>query len=96
MKALNTTPRIAQDPLLQRELTEHATLVNALSEGRIAANVNARIAPPVGLYVQGDFVRNRHTQEMGEAGSKYVLFGWICTASGDPATFVEARLLTGN
>lgn len=96
MKALNTTPRIGRDPSLNRELTEHATLVNALAAGRIEA-VDARASvPTAGSHKQGDFVRNSAPVEAGTAGSKYVVFGWLCVASGTPGTFVQARFLTGN
>ena len=44
---LATSPRVGiKDPDLQRELREHAQQVNALSEGRIAANYNAATAVP--------------------------------------------------
>ena len=96
MKALNTTPRIGRDPSLNRELTEHATLVNALAAGRIEA-VDARASvPTAGSHKHGDFVRNSAPTEAGSAGSKYVVFGWLCVASGTPGTFVQARFLTGN
>ena len=96
MKALNTTPRIGRDPSLNRELTEHATLVNALAAGSIDA-VDARAsAPAAGSHKHGDFVRNSVPTEAGTAGSKYVVFGWLCVASGSPGTFVQARFLTGN
>lgn len=95
---LNTTPRVgANDPVLQRELREHASQVNMLSEGRIAAAYNATVAAPTtGLYLAGDYVRNDAPSELGTAGSKYVLFGWICTVSGEPGTWSECRFLTGN
>lgn len=96
MRALNTTPRIGRDPSLNRELTEHATLVNALAAGSIDA-VDARAsAPAAGSHKQGDFVRNSAPTEAGSAGSKYVVYGWLCVASGTPGTFVQARFLTGN
>ena len=97
MKALNTTPRIAQDPNMVRELMEHALLVNAISESRVAASINARPSVPIaGKYARGDFVRNSEPEELGTAGSKYVIAGWMCVASGEPGTFVESRFLTGN
>lgn len=93
---LNTSPRIPNDPVLMRELREHATLVNMISEGRLQGTVNAQPSPPTGLYAQGDFVRNSAPSEQGTSPNKYVVLGWICTASGDPATFVPVRALTGN
>ena len=96
MKALNTTPRIGRDPSLNRELMEHATLVNALSDGRIAATTARNAPPTLGSYMRGDSVRNSEPMEAGSAGSKYVVYGWLCVSSGTPGTFVEARFLTGN
>ena len=96
MKALNTTPRIGHDPSLNRELMEHATLVNALSDGRIAATTARNAPPTLGSYMRGDFVRNSEPMEAGTPGSRYVIAGWICVASGDPGTFVPARFMTGN
>ena len=97
MKALNTTPRIAQDPALVRELMEHAMLVNAVAASQIAGAVNARPSvPTTGKHMQGDFIRNSAPVEAGTSGSKYVVFGWLCVASGEPGTFVSARFLTGN
>lgn len=97
MKSLNTIPRIAQDPALVRELMEHALLVNALAESRIASATNARASiPTTGKYMQGDFIRNSAPVEAGTAGSKYVVYGWLCVASGEPGTFVPARFMTGN
>ena len=96
MKALNTTPRIGRDPSLNRELMEHATLVNALSDGRIAATTARNEPPTLGSYMRGDFVRNSEPMEAGTPGSRHVIAGWICVASGSPGTFVQARFLTGN
>lgn len=95
---LNTSPRVGiADPVLQRELREHAVQVNGLSEGRIAAEYGARpTVPTTGTFAQGDFVRNSAPVEVGTAGSKYIVFGWICVASGTPGTFVQCRFLTGN
>lgn len=69
--------------------------INFLSEGSIRACTNAMAAPPAtGNYTPGDFVRNSAPQELGAAGSKYVIEGWLCTAA--PTTFVQKRFLTGN
>ncbi|MFU2327734.1 hypothetical protein [Pseudomonas sp. NFX98] len=82
---------------MQRELREHATQINLLSEGRIAGLYTAQATiPTAGPYIQGDFVRNSAPSELGAASSKYVIFGWLCVVSGDPATFVQCRYLTGN
>lgn len=93
---LNTTPRIPADPVLVREIREHALQVNLMAEGRIAANYNAvPSVPTTGTFAQGDFVRNSAPAELGTAGSKYVIFGWLCVIGGTPGTFVQCRFLTG-
>lgn len=94
---LNATPRISGDPVLVRELREHATMVNLLSDGRVAGTSNASTAAPTtGLYAQGDFVRNSAPAELGAAGNKYVIVGWLNVQGGEPGTFVACRCLTGN
>lgn len=93
---LNTTPRIPADPILVREIREHAQQVNLMAEGRIVAAYNAMPSvPTAGTYAQGDFVRNSTPSELGTAGSKYVIFGWLCVVGGTPGTFVQCRFLTG-
>ena len=94
----NTTPRVGtNDPVLQRELREHATQINQLSEGRIAAFYTAPTAAPTsGAWMQGDSVRNTAPVELGAASSKYIIWGWTCIASGTPGTWVQNRFLTGN
>ena len=95
---LNLTPRVGMsDPMLTRELREHASQVNLLTEGRLAAVHNAATAPPTsGPYQAGDFVRNIAPAELGSAGSKYVIEGWFCVSSGTPGSWVQKRFLTGN
>lgn len=97
MKA-NTTPRVGtSDPVLQRELREHATQINLISEGRIVGFYTALTAAPTsGTWLQGDSVKNTAPSELGTAGSKYVVEGWICTVSGTPGTWLPKRCLTGN
>jgi hypothetical protein len=74
-----------------------ATQVNALSENKATGAYNAAaVAPSTGSYAQGDFIRNSAPSEMGTAGSKYVVFGYLCTVAGSPGTFVPMRFLTGN
>lgn len=94
----NTTPRVGtNDPVLQRELREHATQINLLSEGRIAALYTALTAAPTsGTWMQGDSVKNSAPTELGAASSKYIIDGWTCTVSGTPGTWVQRRCLTGN
>lgn len=71
--------------------------INALSEGVLVAHYSATTAAPTtGTYAQGDFIRNSAPTESGTAGSKYVIHGWQCVASGTPGTWVQCRFLTGN
>lgn len=71
--------------------------VNQLSEGQIIANYSAMTAAPTaGTYNQGDFIRNSAPSELGSAGSKYVIYGWICSVGGTPGTWLQQRFLTGN
>ncbi|WP_039793052.1 glycosyl hydrolase family 28-related protein [Paenibacillus elgii] len=44
----------------------------------------------------GDYRHNTLPKEEGNVGSKYVLNGWKCIASGNPGVWVEDRGLTGN
>lgn len=98
MSKLNLTPRAAiNDPVLQREIREHAMQVNLLTEGRISAITNATTAAPTtGANARGDFLRNSAPAELGTAGSKYIIHGWQCVESGTPGTWVQCRYLTGN
>lgn len=95
---LNTTPRVGtSDQVLQRELREHATQVNLISEGRIAGFYTAlTAAPTTGSWMQGDSIMNSAPTELGAASSKYVIEGWTCVVSGTPGTWVQRRFLTGN
>jgi hypothetical protein len=71
--------------------------VNLMSEGKITGASNAlTAAPTTGTFVVGDFVRNSTPSEAGAGGSKYVVFGWTCTAAGTPGTWLPLRCLTGN
>lgn len=73
-----------------------ATQINLVSEGRVDGAYNAVDAIPTGAGKNGDFVRKRTVTEAGAAGSKYVIIGFVCTASGNPGTWREMRVLTGN
>jgi hypothetical protein len=80
-----------------RILDEIDRNVNLLAEGKLSANYNATTAAPTtGIYAKGDFLRNSNPSESGSGGSKYIIFGWICTVSGTPGTWNECRFLTGN
>lgn len=99
---LPVSPESAYDKQLNRLLIDFFrklnTKVNGLASGKFADSADnaATAAPTTGTYVQGDFVRNSNPTELGTAGSKYVLWGWTCTVSGTPGTWVQLRLLTGN
>lgn len=94
---LNKTPRVNVDADTARWYREIALQVNALSEGSMAAFYTAATAAPTtGTWAKGDKVRNSNPSELGSAASKYVIDGWICTASGAPGTWLEQRTLTGN
>ena len=72
--------------------------------GNIGSSINdvdrtvsiATGAPASGTWRVGDVFRNRAPAELGVAGSKYVITGWICTVSGTPGTWAAMRSLTGN
>lgn len=98
---LQTEPLLPTDPaglsLALRGLFRRiGTAFNAMAEGRIEAVDAFDAAPAAGIWQQGDFVRKRAPIEQGVAGSKYVIYGYLCVASGTPGTWVQARFLTGN
>lgn len=71
--------------------------VNGLSEGSIQATHNAyTAAPTTGTYQLGDFVKNSNPSELGGAGNKYVVIGYLCVLAGTPGTWLPCRCLTGN
>lgn len=100
---LQSDPYLRADhdlPALVRQLDslyrQIATQVNLLSEGHIQAATNAaNAAPTTGEYKRGDQVRNLIPIEVGTAGSKTAVIGWVCIASGNPGTWVQMRVLTG-
>lgn len=78
-------------------LRDTARKVNQIASGAIAGRDNAMTAPPVaGTWAQGDEVRNSAPTELGAAGSRYVVLGWVCIAGGAPGTWREIRTMTGN
>jgi len=56
----------------------------------------ATAAPAAGIWAAGDRLFNSAPEELGTEGSKYVLDGWTCVASGEPGTWLPVRVLTGN
>lgn len=72
-----------------------ATQLNAISEGSLQGASNAATAAPTsGAYAVGDFVRNSAPAELGTAGAKYLVLGWMCVTA--PLAFLPMRFLTGN
>lgn len=98
---LNQEPRLPPDiGQLTRRLTdiirEICSQVNGLTDGQISAHTTATAAPTTGTYAQGDKLWNSAPSELGTAGSKYVVIGWVCTVSGTPGTWLQMRTMTGN
>lgn len=85
---LNQSPRLIADATLIREMREHATQVNQLSEGRMSARYTASTAAPTtGQHAQGDFVHN--SAPAVNAFTGLAVHGWLCTVSGTPGTWAE-------
>lgn len=95
---VNKNPRIPPgDRDVYRELSEHAALINLMTDGRLAGTNNASTAAPTaGTHARGDFVRNSEPAEAGAASSMYVVLGWVCVSGGTPGTWKQCRVLTGN
>lgn len=53
-------------------------------------------APTTNTWLQGDRMMNQTPSELGTAGSKYVITGWVCVTAGTPGTWLEMRAATGN
>lgn len=98
---LPVTPESAYDRALQAPLLDAlratAIKVNLLADEKMVGKDNQRTAvPTTGTWQQGDRITNSTPTEAGTAGSKYVVLGWVCVASGTPGTWVQMRTLTGN
>lgn len=94
---LNVVPRSNVDAETARWYREVAQQVNAVSEGRLSGSYTAATAAPTtGTWAKGDFVKNSNPTELGTAGNKYVVMGFICVAGGTPGTWLNSRTLTGN
>lgn len=61
-----------------------------------ATKMYGSAAPTTGSYLVGDRIDNIAPGELGTAGSKYVIDGWVCTVAGSPGTWLAQRTLTGN
>lgn len=89
---VSTQPRGVADQALRRELAEHATLLNLLTDGRLTGTHNvATAAPTSGEHANGDYVRN---SAPAVVSSSYVVTGWLCVTGGTPGTWVECRVMT--
>ena len=101
-------PRLYLEQFVQQEydrslMTEMVRQVedaiNRISEGRIYQSYNASATAPTGdtvSYQLGDYVKNLTPTELGSGGSMYIVLGFVCIAAGNPGTWREVRVLTGN
>jgi hypothetical protein len=69
--------------------------VDGINKQEYGSQIPTADSPAAG-WTRGDRRFNVNTSELGTAGSKYVVQGWICTVTGTPGTWVEMRSLTGN
>lgn len=101
---LNESPRVPSQGLsaslaqfLHDQLRAIAQKVNQIGDGRIAgSDLCSATVPTSGTFAKGDFISNSAPSELGTAGQKYVITGWMCVTAGTPGTLVECRSLTGN
>jgi len=89
------------DPALMREMMRVVEdMLNGIFDGRLHYRKSASSAPSASgdsdSYAVGDFVSNNDPQELGGAGSMYMIIGWKCIADGTPGVWREMRVLTGN
>jgi hypothetical protein len=79
---------------LQDIVRQVETQANQHAEGRIKARHGAMTAAPTaGNWEIGDFVWNSNPSLVSSDIADYVLYGWICTASGTPGTWRQARVI---
>jgi hypothetical protein len=84
---------------LGRALKPLVQQVNAIGDGQLTASNNAAVSFPTGTaipYAVGDYVKNSTPAELGSAGSKYIVLGWVCVTAGAPGVWRQCRVLTGN
>jgi len=90
-------PRVYNAERIEELFQQIVEQVSLLSEGKQASYYQARTsAPTTGSWARGDWVKNSAPTESGGAGSRYMIFGWLCVTSGTPGTWREMRVLTGN
>lgn len=77
---------------LTKDLTKH--LRDITREHNLAAMWDGEAAsvPTTGTWADGQCVRNTDPAELGSAGSKYVVIGWIRVSGA----WLTMRTLTGN
>ncbi|MEL4181244.1 right-handed parallel beta-helix repeat-containing protein [Roseateles sp. PN1] len=60
------------------------------------AGTSSPVAGSALQWYQGDRIENKAPSELGTSPNKYTINGWICTIQGDPGTWQQQRMLTGN
>ncbi len=97
LNLVNKIPSQYNRQAIAEILRDIETQINNLSECNLVANYNAQNAAPIsGRHAAGDFVRNLSPSELGTAPDSYIVYGWICTVSGEPGTWRECRFTIGN
>lgn len=90
-------PRTYNPEAIESLFKSIADQLALVSECRQASYYQSRTsAPTTGTYQKGDWVKNSAPAELGSGGSMYIIFGWVNVASGEPGTWRELRVLTGN
>lgn len=96
---VQTNPRLPNDSdilLLKTRLYELWREISTKHNSGYFWETAGTAAPTTGTWSQGDKCQNTAPVEAGGVGNKYVVIGWICTASGAPGTWLQMRTLTGN
>jgi hypothetical protein len=90
-------PRSYNPDKIEDLFRDIAEQINGISEGRQSAYYLSRTSQPTtGKWALGDLVKNSSPSELGTVTGKYVISGWVCVTSGEPGTWHEMRVLTGN
>lgn len=94
---LQLDPRLPTDlPMLIRRLYDLFREIAISVNGSSMWDTQSTAAPTSGNWAQGNMCKNTAPVEAGAATAKYVVVGWVCTASGTPGTWLPMRTLTGN
>jgi hypothetical protein len=89
-------PQTYDAAALAEVLRRIVTQLNNLSDGRLNARDSGLTSPPTtGRYARGDVVWHTSPSETATTTGNFVVMGWVCTASGEPGTFEQMRVLTG-